>query len=89
MEIENLELKYNKYAENLKHVFSELHFLEVNFRETGKVKEIVDLARRYFEDAEYFRRNNQLVTALISMAYCEGLLDALRLLNYVNFKWLG
>ncbi|RLI05723.1 hypothetical protein DRO26_01370 [Candidatus Bathyarchaeota archaeon] len=86
MNMDELEEKYRRYADNLKHAFSRLT-LKQDSDKNKKVEEVVDLAKRYFMDAEYFREKNQVVTALISLAYCEGLLDALRILNYVNFQW--
>ncbi len=83
MRNEDLEEKYAKYIGNLKNAFSSLQIL--NF--SGKVEEIVDLAKRYFKDAEYFKEKKEVVTALISLAYSEGLLDALKILNYINFSW--
>jgi FAD synthetase len=82
---EDLELKYRQYSENLKRAFSSLHLPETV--EEEKAEEIVKLAEAYFKDSEYFKNMNMKVTALISMAYSEGLLDALRLLNLASFKW--
>lgn len=39
------------------------------------------------EDAKYYRERNKLETSLASVAYCEGLLDGLRLLGVVEFSW--
>lgn len=39
------------------------------------------------EDAKYYREKKKLETRLASVAYCEGLLDALRLLGFVEFSW--
>jgi FAD synthetase len=41
----------------------------------------------YLEDAKYYKSQGKLETSLTSVAYCEGLLDALRLIGAVNFKW--
>jgi len=48
---------------------------------------IVDAARRYLEDAKYYRGRGKLGTSLASVAYCEGLLDGLRMLGVVEFSW--
>jgi hypothetical protein len=55
--------------------------------ESGKVKEVVQWARAYLEDAEYYREKEKLEVSLTSVAYCEGLLEALKLLGAVNFEW--
>jgi len=48
---------------------------------------ILDHAKRYFEDTLYYCDQKRFETALVSIAYCEGLLDALRLLKLVKFQW--
>ena len=55
--------------------------------ESGKVEEVVQWARAYLEDAEYYREKEKFEVSLTSVAYCEGLLEALKLLGAVNFKW--
>jgi FAD synthetase len=51
------------------------------------VLEIVDYVRAYLNDAKYYRDRNKFATSLTSVAYCEGLLDALKLLGAVKFEW--
>ena len=41
----------------------------------------------YLEDAKYYKAQGKFETSLTSVAYCEGLLDALRLLGAVKFEW--
>lgn len=53
----------------------------------GLVREVVDGAKRYFEDAKYYFGKGEYDVSLASIAYCEGLLDALRMLGLVEFKW--
>lgn len=51
------------------------------------IKKVVESARAYLEDAKYFRQKEKFEVSLTSVAYCEGLLDALRLLGAVKFEW--
>ena len=44
-------------------------------------------ATDYLEDAKYYKAQGKFETSLTSVAYCEGLLDALRLLGAVTFEW--
>jgi len=44
-------------------------------------------ASDYLEDAKYYKAQGNFETSLTSIAYCEGLLDALRLLGAVTFEW--
>ena len=51
-----------------------------------EVKTLIDHAVRYLRDAEHYARERK-ATALASMSYAEGILDALRLLGLVDFDW--
>ena len=51
------------------------------------VADVLRWAVDYLEDAKYYKAQGNLETSLTSVAYCEGLLDALRLLGAVNFEW--
>jgi len=51
------------------------------------VKEVVDEAKRYLEDAKFYLQRRRLETSLASVAYCEGLLDALLVMGLADFSW--
>jgi hypothetical protein len=51
------------------------------------VDDILGYVTAYLEDAKYYKSQEKFETSLISVAYCEGLLDALRLLGAVKFEW--
>jgi diphthine synthase len=51
-----------------------------------EVKTLIDHAVRYLRDAEHYARERK-ATALASVSYAEGILDALRLLGLVDFEW--
>lgn len=51
------------------------------------VADVLRWANDYLEDAKYYKAQGKLETSLTSVAYCEGLLDALRLIGAVNFEW--
>jgi hypothetical protein len=48
------------------------------------VDEIVGYVTAYLKDAKYFRDQQKFETSLTSIAYCEGLLDALKLIGAVK-----
>jgi hypothetical protein len=50
------------------------------------VKEILGYVTSYLEDARYFRDQEKFETSLTSIAYCEGLLDALKLIGAVKIQ---
>ena len=85
MTLEELVTKYIRGAER---VFGEIGQLpeDVHLNEE-EAKTVFDWAKRYLEDAKYYQKERKLETSLTSVAYCEGLLDALRLLGAVEFSW--
>jgi FAD synthetase len=51
------------------------------------VADVLRWATDYLEDAKYYKAQGKFETSLTSIAYCEGLLDALRLVGAVEFEW--
>lgn len=85
MSLEDLVSKYIGKAER---ALAELKTCEVVVHvDNRKTCGIIEEARRYLNDAKYYRNRKQFETGLASVAYCEGLLDALRLLGVVKFTW--
>ncbi len=52
-----------------------------------KIEETLSEAKRYLRDAEYYLNRGMLDTSLTSIAYSEGILDALRILGFIEFSW--
>ena len=83
--IEDIVRKYIIKAESV--------FREINISDSPSivsrdaVRDVVDEAKRYLEDAKYYFERKKYEISLASIAYCEGLLDALRLLRLADFKW--
>lgn len=55
---------------------------------TKEVIEVIDLAKLYLKDSQYYFGKKDCGTALACVSYAEGLLDALRMLGYVDIKWV-
>ena len=51
------------------------------------IDKIVGYVKAYLADAKYYKAQKRFETSLTSIAYCEGLLDALKLLGAVKFEW--
>lgn len=83
-----LEKLVSKYIASAERALEEMEIVNshVSF-DVNAVKNVVDSAKDYLEDAKYYRDKNKLDVSLASVAYCEGLLDALRLLGAVKFEW--
>jgi FAD synthetase len=85
MTLEELTSKYIKSCEK---VAAEIKLAQdIVVLDEDKIKNIIESAKQYLSDAKYYQNKNQLETSLASVAYCEGLLDALRLLGMVEFTW--
>jgi hypothetical protein len=84
----SLEALAAKYISSAEEVLSELKRLPVPLTvcETT-VSEVLRWATDYLADAKYYKAQGKLETSLTSIAYCEGLLDGLRLMGAVTFEW--
>ena len=78
----------SKYICNTEQVFGEMKPSETAAHISKEaIENVIETAKRYLEDAKYYQERKKLETGLASVAYCEGLLDALRLLGVVKFSW--
>ena len=84
----SLEALVSKYIASAEKVLSEMQrshsSLTINEMSVNK---IVDYIADYLADAKYYKAQKKFETSLVSIAYCEGLLDALRLIGAVKFEW--
>ena len=70
------------YIEKIKKVFKSMKVMKED------AYKVLEVARSYLEDAERFLERGELFNSLGALAYCEGLLDALRMLGFVEFEWV-
>jgi diphthine synthase len=76
-----------KYGTSCRRAIEQLEYAELPKGVTKEeVKALIEHAFRYLEDAEYYSVEKK-ATALASVSYAEGILDALRLLGLVDFEW--
>jgi FAD synthetase len=86
----SLEKLVSKYIGSAEHVFGKIAVSEVCINvDVDELQEVLKHAEDYLNDAKYYRDKGQFEVSLASVAYCEGLLDALRLLGAVKFEWLA
>ncbi len=84
----SLEALTSKYISSAEKVLKELQQTKVPISVTEEsVGNILGWASDYLKDAKYYKAQGKFETSLTSVAYCEGLLDALRLLGAVKFEW--
>jgi FAD synthetase len=84
----SLEALVTKYIISAEKVMNELQRTAglINVSEAC-VDDVLGYVKAYLEDAKYYKAQEKFETSLTSVAYCEGLLDALRLLGAVKFEW--
>ena len=78
----------SKYISSAKRVFNQIEVAEPPIPlDSPRIFNVIDFAKAYLKDAEYYREKKKFEVSLSSVAYCEGLLDALKLLGAVRFEW--
>jgi len=85
MNLEELTDKYISIAEQVLNIL-ERNPMPINLTEE-KLTTALRWAMDYLKDAKYYKSQGKLETSLTSIAYCEGILDALRLMGAVKFEW--
>ncbi|MCJ7762558.1 DUF357 domain-containing protein [Candidatus Bathyarchaeota archaeon] len=84
----SLEALASKYIVSAEKVLKEMRRVkDVITVNDESVNKIVEYATAYLADAKYYKAQKRFETSLTSIAYCEGLLDALKLLGAVKFEW--
>ena len=85
----NLEERVEKYIAKVEAALRAVEGQSLNLAiESSKAAYVLELARMYWEDAKYFQKKGDLGTALATVSYSEGLLDALRIMGVVEFEWV-
>jgi len=84
----SLEALASKYIVSAEKVLKEMQRVKgaIALNEES-LNKIVEYATAYLADAKYYKAQKRFETSLTSIAYCEGLLDALKLLGAVKFEW--
>ena len=84
----SLEELVTKYIISTEKVLKEIQQTKGTINVTEEdIAKILGYVTAYLEDAKYYKAQKRFETSLTSVAYCEGLLDALRLLGVVKFEW--
>jgi len=83
-----LEKLVSKYVVSTGYVLKKMETVEHPIKvDTEGIEKVVEYVKAYLEDAKYYRNEKRFEVSLASVAYCEGLLDALKLLGAVKFEW--
>jgi FAD synthetase len=77
-----------KYIQKTEKAFENLKITQDLLNvDRAQIKEVIAEAERYLTDSKYYLCTGKFETSLASVAYSEGLLDALRILKFVDFSW--
>ena len=83
----SLEALVAKYIASTEKVLKKMQQTEGSISVAKEsVNSILSYVTAYLEDAKYYKAQKRFETSLTSIAYCEGLLDALKLLGAVKFE---
>ncbi|MCL1970363.1 MAG: DUF357 domain-containing protein [Candidatus Bathyarchaeota archaeon] len=85
MSLETLTSKYIASAEKVLNTMQR-NAVPITVTEEG-INNLISYVYDYLTDAKYYKASGKLETSLTSIAYCEGILDALKLLGAVTFEW--
>ncbi|MEM4040941.1 MAG: DUF357 domain-containing protein [Ignisphaera sp.] len=70
-----------KYVTNFKNSMKSLKVLD------SSASKVVSLAVDYMKDSQYYLERGGCITGLVTISYAEGLLDALRMMQAIEWKW--
>lgn len=84
--IERLDLE-TRICSYIMNVEQTLEKIKASLDTDPKVREIVEIAEAYLKDSKHYLSRGDYFTALSTITYAEGLLDALRFLNILSFEW--
>jgi len=71
--MQSIEQKLQKYFELTSKALKKVKILD---RHRKEAEDFLDLAKRYFDDARYFEKKNDLVNAYGAVVYAHAFLDA-------------
>jgi hypothetical protein len=85
---EEARKKLDRYIGGTERVFREMgvnHPLDESLRRA--LENNISLSRQYLADSKYYLDKGDFITALVCIAYCEGLIDACRNLGWLSYEW--
>jgi hypothetical protein len=85
---EEARKKLNRYIMSTERVFKEMKVLPPADVDLKKALESnISLSKQYFVDSKHYLSKGNLITALVCIAYCEGLIDSCRILGWLRYEW--
>jgi FAD synthetase len=85
---EEARKKLDRYISGTERVFREMDVKPPSDESLRKTLESnISLSRQYLADSKYYLVKGDFITALVCIAYCEGLIDACRNLGWLSYEW--
>ena len=84
MEAVDIQDRVTLYIRNVEEA---LRKVKDNAPSSDRARYIIELAESYLRDSIHYAKVGDFETALATISYAEGLLDALRILNLVDVEW--
>jgi len=80
--------KLERYIRGTDRAFKEMEVLPPADEDLKKALENnISLSKQYLEDSKHYLSKGDLITALVCIAYCEGLIDSCRNLGWLKYEW--
>lgn len=85
---EEARLKLDRYIDGTERVFRTMEQLPPDDPVQRKsLSKNIELSRQYLEDSKHYLGKGDLITALVCIAYSEGLIDACRNMGWLRYEW--
>jgi hypothetical protein len=83
----NTETLANKYINSMEATLKNVKQARIAIKVSPEcIDEVYGYVKAYLQDAKYFLQQKNFDTSLTSIAYCEGLLDALKLIGAIEIQ---
>ena len=79
-----IQEKVNKYIKNTEISLKNVKINDGLSIDYALIQKVIAESKRYYEDAKYFMKKNMYETSLTAISYCEGLLEALKILGFIK-----
>jgi len=78
------EKRLNKYFKLTEEAYKKAKLSNQKINLENAREKILDMVKRYIDDAYYFKEKKDIVTAFASLSYAHGLLDAGAMLGFFD-----
>ena len=82
-----IEARTKKYILSTGKALSNMKMLDKSLVSEIDVRMVLNSAKNYCRDAQHYMEEEDFTTALASITYCEGLMDALKFMGFVDLSW--